>query len=72
MVLLIYHIFHILDIMAKQEVKEKDTKKWIFEIDTKLDEDFRVAIGKNKGTRRGVIKEALEEAIKDWIEKPNK
>ena len=51
--------------MTKQ--KAKSTKKWIFEIDKTLDEDFRVAIAKNKGIRRGVIKESLEEAIKDWI-----
>ena len=48
--------------MTKQE-----TKKWIFEIDKTLDNDFRIAIAKNKGIRRGVIKESLEEAIKDWI-----
>ena len=58
--------------MIKQNAKQKTTKKWIFEIDTQLDEEFRVAIGKNKGIRRGVIKEALEEAIKDWIHKPKK
>lgn len=53
--------------MPKQEVKE--TKKWIFEIDKDLDEKFRTAIGKKLPMRRGVIKQALEEAIKDWIDK---
>lgn len=52
--------------MTKQE-----TKKWIFEIDRTLDDDFRNAIAKNKGIRRGVIKESLEEAIRDWIKIQN-
>jgi len=53
--------------MPKQVVTER--KKWIFEIDKKLDEEFRVAIGKKGAMRRGVIKQALEEAIRDWIDK---
>lgn len=51
------------------EEKEKTTKKWIFEIDKQLDDDFRRAIGRKKGTYRGVIKKALQEAIEDWIRK---
>jgi DNA-binding SARP family transcriptional activator len=51
--------------MPKEEPK---TKKWIFEMSEKLDEDFRKAIAKEKGLHRGVIKEALSEAIKEWIE----
>lgn len=43
------------------------TKKLIVEIDDKLDEDFRNTLVKAKGFKKGVIKEALEEALKDWI-----
>lgn len=76
--LFIYYICHILHIMEeqkqKQEKKDKEpTKKWIFEITTKLDDEFRKEIGqRSKGIRRGVIKEALEEAIRDWIDKGKK
>jgi Arc/MetJ-type ribon-helix-helix transcriptional regulator len=35
----------------------------------KLEEDFRRAIADTKGLRKGNISEAIEEAIKEWIEK---
>ncbi len=46
--------------MAKMEVVE---------LDDELDARFRQAIMKSKGLRKGVIKEAFEEAIEDWIAK---
>jgi hypothetical protein len=58
--------------VKKQETKERSTKKWIFEMDEQLDEDFRNAIAKKKGLHRGVIKKSLQEAIEDWIKKPNR
>jgi len=72
MVFFIYHMFTILDIMSETDSKQKTTKKWIFEIDTRLDQEFREAIGQNKGARRGVIKETLEEAITEWIKNHKK
>jgi len=54
---------------TKETEKDKTTKKWLFEIDKELDENFRRAIGRKKGSYRGVIKNALEEAIRDWIKK---
>lgn len=51
-------------------IKQKDeTKKMIFELDLERDERFRKAIYDSKGLRKGAIKEALEEAIDDWIKK---
>jgi hypothetical protein len=35
----------------------------------KLEEDFRNAVFNSKGMRKGNIKEAIEEAIVDWIKK---
>lgn len=48
---------------------QENTVKWIFEIDADLDCKFRDAIGRKLGARRGNIKQALEEAIRDWIKK---
>lgn len=39
----------------------------IFDIDDKLEEDFRKAIAEKKGLHKGVIKESMEEAIEMWI-----
>jgi len=47
----------------------KKTVKWIIDINKKLDEDFRRAIGRKKGAYRGAIKDAIQEAIVDWIKK---
>lgn len=47
-------------------------KKIIVEITDELDEKFRKAIINTKGLHKGVIKEALEEAIEDWIKRPKK
>lgn len=44
-------------------------KKWIVELDEKTDEEFRRVIVERKGLHKGVIKEATEEAIRDWIAK---
>jgi len=48
------------------------TKKLIVEIDDKLDDDFRNTLVKVKGFKKGVIKEAMEEAIQEWIKKNRK
>jgi len=49
---------------------DKSDIKWIWEMPKDLDRKFRIAIVKKKGLHRGVIKESLEEAVKDWIKKP--
>ncbi len=41
--------------------------KITFELDAKLDEKFRKMIADTKGLHRGVIQEAIEEAIENWI-----
>ena len=41
--------------------------KITFELDSKLDERFRKVIADTKGLHRGVIQEAIEEAIENWI-----
>ena len=41
--------------------------KMIFEIDDKLEEEFRNTVFQRKGLKRGVIKEALIEAMNLWI-----
>jgi hypothetical protein len=38
-------------------------------IDDKLDQEFRGAVVKKLGMKRGHIKKAVEEALRDWIEK---
>lgn len=43
--------------------------KITFDIDDSLDNNFRRVVGKKYGSRKGVIGQALEEAIKDWIKK---
>jgi len=49
--------------------EEPQSKKMIFELDLERDDRFRKAIYDSKGLRKGAIKEALEEAIDDWIKK---
>jgi hypothetical protein len=44
-------------------------KKLTVLIDDKLDEKFREAVFKAKGLHRGVITEAVEEAMELWIQK---
>jgi predicted transcriptional regulator len=41
--------------------------KITFELNDKLDEKFRKTIADSKGLHRGVIQEAIEEAIESWI-----
>ena len=43
--------------------------KWTVKIDDELDRKFREVVFKVKGYRRGALKEAIEEAIRLWIEK---
>lgn len=43
--------------------------KITFELDQKLNDKFRKVIVANKGLYRGVIQEAITEAINDWIKK---
>lgn len=47
------------------------TKKIIVEIDDNLDKEFRDTLvrAKGYGFKKGVIKKALEQAIRDWIKK---
>jgi hypothetical protein len=51
---------------------EKKMVKEIVELDPELDERFRKAIVQTKGLHKGVIKEAFEEALEDWIKKKEK
>jgi hypothetical protein len=46
--------------------------RWTVTIDDELDKRFRDVVAKVKGFKRGALKEALEEAIKLWIEKYEK
>ena len=41
--------------------------KMIFTLNDDLEESFRKTIASVKGLHRGVIQEALEEAVQDWI-----
>lgn len=41
--------------------------KMIFTLNDDLDEKFRKTIATIKGLHRGVIQEALEEAVQEWI-----
>lgn len=43
--------------------------KITFELNQKLNDKFRKVIVANKGLYRGVIQEAITEAINDWIKK---
>ena len=44
----------------------------LVEIDDALNKQFRDAILSAKGWNKGVIKEALREAIEDWIKSKDK
>ena len=46
-----------------------DKVKTTVEIDKALDEKFRKVVVERKGFRKGVLGEAIEEAIEDWIDK---
>ena len=41
--------------------------KITFELDDNIDEKFRKVVADTKGLHRGVMQEALEEAIQLWI-----
>ena len=41
--------------------------KFTFELDESLDERFRKTVAQSKGLRRGVIQQAITEAIQAWI-----
>lgn len=41
--------------------------KFTFELNDSLDEKFRKAVAQSKGLRRGVIQQAITEAIQAWI-----
>ena len=43
-----------------------------FNIDDQLDEEFRKIVFKTKGMKKGVLLEALEEAVKLWIKEKEK
>jgi hypothetical protein len=43
-------------------------KMEVVELDDDLDDRFRKAIMQSKGLRKGVIKEAFEEAIHVWLD----
>lgn len=43
--------------------------KWTVSVSDELDRRFREAVFRLKGLRRGALKEALEEAIRLWLEK---
>ena len=41
--------------------------KFTFELNDSLDEKFRKVVAQSKGLRRGVIQQAITEAIQAWI-----
>ena len=43
--------------------------KMLAKIDDELERRFRIAVLKIKGKKRGAISEAVEEAIRLWLEK---
>ncbi len=43
--------------------------RMLVKIDDELEERFRIAVLKIKGKKRGALSEAVEEAIKLWLEK---
>ena len=43
--------------------------KILAKIDDELERRFRIAVLKVKGKRRGALSEAVEEAIRLWLEK---
>ncbi len=48
------------------------TKKLIVEISDKMDKEFRETLIKTKSFKKGIIKEAMEEALQAWIDKHSK
>lgn len=44
-------------------------KKLIVEITDEMDKEFRDVLIETKGFKKGIIKEAIEEAIQAWIDK---
>jgi hypothetical protein len=55
-------VFYTIDIMAKM----------IFDLDDNKEKEFRETVMKVKGLHKGVIKEALEEAVDAWIKQARK
>lgn len=49
-----------------------DKRKTTVEIDADLDERFRKAVVEKMGFHKGVLGQALEEAIKKWLEAEEK
>lgn len=47
-------------------------KKWTVIIDDELDENFRKAVFETKGMHKGNLTEAMEEAMRCWIEQQKK
>jgi len=43
--------------------------RMLVKIDDELEERFRIAVFKVKNKKRGALSEAVEEAIKLWLEK---
>ncbi len=48
------------------------SKKLIVEISDEMDKEFRKALIESKGFKKGIIKEAMEEALQAWIDKHSK
>jgi hypothetical protein len=42
------------------------------EINPKIEERFRMVVGKTKGANKGALKEAIEEALLEWADKSDK
>jgi hypothetical protein len=46
--------------------------KMIFDLDSKVEEEFRKTVAEVKGLHKGVIKDSLQEAILAWIREQKK
>lgn len=48
------------------------TKKLVISLSDEMEKRFRNTVFERKGMKRGNISEAVEEALKQWIENPGK
>jgi hypothetical protein len=59
-------------ICGKQDIYMSKMGKINLEIDDKLEKEFRKAAAEKFEARKGFLKKAVEEAIRDWLRKNSK